>query len=175
MNIQTGQEEIEETDAEFAIGLAALQRFVAREGHAQVPANHTEERITATERIPLSKFARFHTPGPWTVDEDRDSNRADDGSMQTIIDANDGDGWVTLAIMGGNFPESLEANARLIAAAPALEDALALLADLVGGMNVDGIEGTTTIGGQYATTVVSALEAARAALEAAAPAATADA
>jgi hypothetical protein len=124
MNIQTGQEEIEETDAEFAIGLAALQRFVAREGHAQVPANHTEERITATERIPLSKFARFHTPGPWTVDEDRDSNRADDGSMQTIIDANDGDGWVTLAIMGGNFPESLEANARLLAAAPAMAQAL---------------------------------------------------
>ena len=61
---------------------------------------------------------------------------------------------------------------KMAAAAPALEDALALLADLVGGMNVDPVEGTTTIGGQYATTVVSALEAARVALKAAAPAAT---
>ena len=145
-----------EDDAAFKEGLDHLKAFVAREGHAQVPANHTEERITATE----------HTPGPYIIDENRESNRID-GEMRTIIDAHDGDGWVTLAIMGGNFPESLEANARLIAAAPALEDALALLADLVGGMNVDGIEGTTTIGGQYATVVVSALTKARAALAAA--------
>ena len=51
--------------------------------------------------------------------------------------------------------------------AAALAEALAELADLVGGMNVDPIEGTTTIGGQYATVVVSALTKARAALAAA--------
>jgi roadblock/LC7 domain-containing protein len=154
MNIQTGQ--VEETDEEFAIGLAHLQAFVAREGHSQVPPNHIEERITATE----------HTPGPWNY------AKSDLGDGRYSIYAN---GPLAYSASEADYGEAAEANARLIAAAPALEEALALLADLVGGMNVDPVEGTTTIGGQYATTVVSALEAARVALEAAAPAATADA
>jgi hypothetical protein len=59
-----------------------------------------------------------------------------------------------------------------MAHASRLENALADLYDLVGRMNVDPVEGATTIGGQY---VVSALEAARVALKAAAPAATVEA
>lgn len=116
-----------------------------------------------TERIPLSKFSRFHTPGPWTVEKWHEGVIILDDGRETITD------------VFNTTRGTAKANARLIAAAPAMEDALALLADLVGGMNVDPVEGTTTIGGQYATAVVSALEAARAALEAAAPAATADA
>jgi len=119
-----------------------------------------------TERIPLSKFSRFHTPGPWTVEKWHEGVIILDDGRETITEVKD-----EFSTTRG----TAKANARLIAAAPAMEDALALLADLVGGMNVDPVEGTTTIGGQYATAVVSALEAARAALEAAAPAATADA
>ena len=63
MNIQTGQ--IEETDEEFAIGLAHLQAFVAREGHADVPLDHVEPTPEPTEPRGTTNMSEASTPAPW--------------------------------------------------------------------------------------------------------------
>lgn len=103
MNIQTGQEENQiETDEEFALGLAHLKAFVAREGHAQVPPEHVEPGITATE----------HTPGPW---------RATGPNVRADTSEGDGALVATVANHWANQTTSdteKEANARLTAAAP---------------------------------------------------------
>jgi hypothetical protein len=55
-----------------------------------------------------------HTPGPWTLGASREIlGRAFDGSARNICDT----------VRGGS-PEAAEANARLIAAAPEMLDAL---------------------------------------------------
>ena len=55
-----------------------------------------------------------HTPGPWAIRE----------NSATIIAKDKGDCWVTRAKAYGHNPEEITANARLIAAAPEMLNAL---------------------------------------------------
>ena len=63
-----------------------------------------------------------HTPGPWQVAVDIFDN---DGMPETAIQAMNGGATVAVALdFGLNNPDMRQANARLIAAAPCLLDAL---------------------------------------------------
>jgi hypothetical protein len=153
-----------EDDAAFKEGLDHLQAFAAREGHAQVPPDHIEPRITATE----------HTPGPWTVEEWHEGVTILDDGRETITEVKD---------VFNTTRGTAKANARLIAAAPALEDALGdalnLLEEYLCHYHMDGLGWDACSdgpeGNQCCQPLTHAVGKARAALAAAAPAAPADA
>ena len=65
-----------------------------------------------------------HTPGPWVVDRDASGN-----GISTTIESNRF--WITGVIKFPGPGFSDEANARLIAAAPELLEALCLLLDRI--------------------------------------------
>lgn len=75
-----------------------------------------------------------HTPGPWTAD--KLTNRGHNGAYYWHIQDKEGDEGQLIALVpslyaGTTFPETEEANTRLIAAAPEL---LALLKEGTQGM-----------------------------------------
>ena len=70
-----------------------------------------------------------HTPGPWQVAVDIFDN---DGMPETAIQAMNGGATVAVALdFGLNNPDMRQANARLIAAAPDLLEALQELVSIV--------------------------------------------
>ncbi len=79
-----------------------------------------------------------HTPGPWIT------GSADNHSRRVILGPTNGISRVIIARMPGEYRENhavwptVEANAHLIAAAPAMYEGLKYLIHLVGEENVPG-------------------------------------
>lgn len=77
----------------------------------------------------MSEGKREWTPGPWRY-EPSDIRRNDDGSpCEFVITGSNEHGASVLPVLGRthNWPANFEANARLIASAPELFEALELL------------------------------------------------
>lgn len=75
-----------------------------------------------------------HTPGPWSVFDDDCEDYGDDGLARMIVsgegDPNKNEDGLSIAFVIGGMPRDMEdANARLLAAAPDLLEALRPLAE----------------------------------------------
>lgn len=69
--------------------------------------------------------ANKHTPGPWSVESQGDPYDDEDMVTRTVIGKDMGGGREVAIVTTGSYDdETEEANARLIAAAPAMCDAL---------------------------------------------------
>ena len=80
---------------------------------------------TPTTATPQPRPAAKHTPGPWILDYDK-------GTTQDILSRKHG-GICTVRRAGRHDNETFAANARLIAAAPAMLEALRAVAALANG------------------------------------------
>lgn len=100
-----------------------------------------------------------HTPGPWTLDFDDDDGRDD---SVPVRGAGLSSGWVAVAYVPIDYANRAEreANARLIAAAPAMYEALKALHDWVLGYAQDDVSNARF----HSTGGFGKMEAARAAI-----------
>jgi cytolysin (calcineurin-like family phosphatase) len=70
-----------------------------------------------------------HTPGPWKVGEQRTGDDLPDPECDIFTEIMSGDGLIALVDATPVDDQSLEANARLIAAAPAMLEACRVASD----------------------------------------------